>query len=253
MCGVTRLSVTLAVILFELTGSLDHVLPFSLAVLVAKWTADFIEPLSIYDLLTEMNHYPFLDNKTHPIFTSELGDITPAARSRRVIDISRSARIPASELRRKLAFLQAAGEIDGGLPIVRDGLLVGLLPAPDLEFALDKLSEQYGMVVGAQGAEDAGGDESEQTDILCLMSADDLRGWSDDEEDEDDGAKVADVTGYIDPVSKVPFPWSLDSVRLLGIYAIGSQLARMLLSLLLWRQPESHLGTAPWSLSWTLR
>ena len=48
MCGVTRLSVTLAVILFELTGSLDHVLPFSLAVLVAKWTANAIEPLSIY-------------------------------------------------------------------------------------------------------------------------------------------------------------------------------------------------------------
>ena len=48
MCGVTRLSVTLAVILFELTGSLDYVLPFSLAILVSKWTADFIEPLSIY-------------------------------------------------------------------------------------------------------------------------------------------------------------------------------------------------------------
>lgn len=48
MCGVTRLSVTLAVILFELTGSLDHVLPFSVAVLCAKWTADAIEPRSIY-------------------------------------------------------------------------------------------------------------------------------------------------------------------------------------------------------------
>lgn len=48
MCGVTRLSVTLVVILFELTGSLEHVLPFSLAILVAKWTADAIEPLSIY-------------------------------------------------------------------------------------------------------------------------------------------------------------------------------------------------------------
>lgn len=48
MCGVTRLSVTLAVILFEMTGSLDHVLPFSLAVLVSKWVADAIEPLSIY-------------------------------------------------------------------------------------------------------------------------------------------------------------------------------------------------------------
>lgn len=48
MCGVTRLSVTLAVILFELTGSLDHVLPFSISILVAKWTADAVEPLSIY-------------------------------------------------------------------------------------------------------------------------------------------------------------------------------------------------------------
>ena len=48
MCGVTRLSVTLVVILFELTGSLDHVLPFSLSVLVAKWTADALEPLSVY-------------------------------------------------------------------------------------------------------------------------------------------------------------------------------------------------------------
>lgn len=48
MCGVTRLSVTLAVILFELTGSLDHVLPFSIAVLCAKWTADAVEPRSIY-------------------------------------------------------------------------------------------------------------------------------------------------------------------------------------------------------------
>lgn len=48
MCGVTRLSVTLAVILFELTGSLEHVLPFSIGVLVSKWTADALEPLSIY-------------------------------------------------------------------------------------------------------------------------------------------------------------------------------------------------------------
>jgi chloride channel 3/4/5 len=48
MCGVTRLSVTLAVILFELTGSLDYVLPFSLSILVAKWIADAVEPNSIY-------------------------------------------------------------------------------------------------------------------------------------------------------------------------------------------------------------
>lgn len=59
MCGVTRLSVTLAVILFELTGSLDHVLPFSLAVLVAKWTADAIEPLSIYVSGARRSHHSY--------------------------------------------------------------------------------------------------------------------------------------------------------------------------------------------------
>lgn len=58
MCGVTRLSVTLAVILFELTGSLDYVLPFSLAILVAKWTADAIEPLSIY--VSYLHRKPYL-------------------------------------------------------------------------------------------------------------------------------------------------------------------------------------------------
>ena len=38
--------------------------------------------------------------------------------------------------------MHMAGELDGGLPILRDGALVGLIPGPDLEFALDNLSDQ---------------------------------------------------------------------------------------------------------------
>ncbi|EXJ90763.1 chloride channel, other eukaryote [Capronia coronata CBS 617.96] len=142
MCGVTRLSVTLAVILFELTGSLDHVLPFSLGVLCAKWTADAVEPLSIYDLLTDMNSYPFLDNKGSPVFDSELGDITPRFRRDGVIDITLSPLVKASDLRTKLRRTQDLGELDGGLPIIRDKVLVGLIPAPDLEFALDRIEDE---------------------------------------------------------------------------------------------------------------
>jgi chloride channel 3/4/5 len=153
MCGVTRLSVTLAVILFELTGSLEHVLPFSLGVLIAKWTADALEPSSIYDLLTDMNSYPFLDSHKRPVFTTELGDITPAPHPSHYIDISRSPLVPAHQLRDKLEHLHLAGELDGGLPILRDGILVGLIPGPDLEFALDRLETE--------------------TAALCLMSAQD--------------------------------------------------------------------------------
>ncbi|GJN66569.1 hypothetical protein PLICBS_000587 [Purpureocillium lilacinum] len=174
MCGVTRLSVTLAVILFELTGSLDYVLPFSLAVLVAKWTADAIEPNSIYDLLTSMNSYPFLDNKHKPVFTGDLADIVPRVRRERVIDITNSPIVPATSLRAKLETLHRAGELDGGLPIVRQDVLVGLIPAPDLEYALDQLVD-------------------EQTS-LCLMD----RVPSIDEDEEDD-PDPTDFTRYIDP------------------------------------------------------
>ncbi|KAK4106660.1 hypothetical protein N658DRAFT_491293 [Parathielavia hyrcaniae] len=176
MCGVTRLSVTLAVILFELTGSLDYVLPFSLAILVAKWTADAIEPPSIYDLLTEMNSYPYLNNKHKPIFTSNLADIVPRVRKERIIDISASPVVPAPSLRAKLELLHRAGELDGGLPIVRDGILVGLIPAPDLEYALDNLRDE-----GSS---------------LCLMAP---VMTIEDDTNEEGGRDPTDFTPFIDP------------------------------------------------------
>lgn len=175
MCGVTRLSVTLAVILFELTGSLDYVLPFSLAVLVAKWTADAVEPCSIYDLLTSMNSYPFLDNKHKPVFTGDLADIVPRVRRERVIDITNSPLVEATKLRAKLEILHRAGELDGGLPIVRQDVLVGLIPAPDLEYALDQLADEQSS--------------------LCLM--DRIPSIDEDENEEPD---PTDFTRFIDPV-----------------------------------------------------
>lgn len=122
-----------------------------------------------------MNAYPFLDNKHKPLFTGELADIVPRMRRERVIDITNSPLVPATNLRLKLEILHRAGELDGGLPIVRNGILVGLIPAPDLEYALDQL-------------------EDESTS-LCLMD----RVPSID--DEDSGPDPTDFTQYIDPVS----------------------------------------------------
>lgn len=177
MCGVTRLSVTLAVILFELSGSLDHVLPFSLGVLCAKWTADAVEPLSIYGLLTDMNSYPYLDNKHQPVFDTELGDLVSRVRRDRIINIDHSSLIPAVDLREKLELLQMAGELDGGLPLVRDKILVGLIPAPDLEFALDRLDNE----------------ES----AMCLMATD--ARWTGLDNEDGDDFDATDLTPFIDP------------------------------------------------------
>ncbi len=136
--------------MFELTGSLEHVLPFSLAILFAKWTADWVEPFSIYDMLTDMNAYPYLDAKVRPVFTADLGDITPAIDANHYIDITISPLVPAHSLRSKLNHLHLVGELDGAVAIVNNRILTGLIPAPDLELALDLLN----------GEENA----------LCLMS-----------------------------------------------------------------------------------
>ena len=58
-----RTTVSLAVIMFELTDTLTYVVPVTLSVLVAKTVADALEPKGIYDLVIELNQLPYLDAK----------------------------------------------------------------------------------------------------------------------------------------------------------------------------------------------
>jgi chloride channel 3/4/5 len=53
LSGVTRTTVSLAVIMFELTDTLTYAVPVMLAVLVAKTVADSLEPKGIYELVIE--------------------------------------------------------------------------------------------------------------------------------------------------------------------------------------------------------
>lgn len=125
-----------------------------------------------------MNAYPFLDSKLQPISDAELGDIVRPPHKRRIIDISNSPFVPASALRTKLEHLLMAGELDSGLPILRDGILTGLIPAPDLEFALDSL-----------------GDVEDNT--VCLMAMDASVAIYDSETED---VVQEDFTRFIDPV-----------------------------------------------------
>lgn len=53
LAGVTRTTISLVVIVLELTSSLNYVVPIMLAVLVAKTVADGLEKKGIYDLVIE--------------------------------------------------------------------------------------------------------------------------------------------------------------------------------------------------------
>jgi chloride channel 3/4/5 len=61
LSGVTRTTVSLAVIMFELTDTLTYAVPVMLAVLVAKTVADALEPKGIYELVIEYVSFFFSD------------------------------------------------------------------------------------------------------------------------------------------------------------------------------------------------
>ncbi|XP_007442301.1 H(+)/Cl(-) exchange transporter 5 [Python bivittatus] len=61
--GVTRMTVSLVVIMFELTGGLEYIVPLMAAAMTSKWVADAIGREGIYDAHIRLNGYPFLEAK----------------------------------------------------------------------------------------------------------------------------------------------------------------------------------------------
>jgi chloride channel 3/4/5 len=62
LAGVTRMTVSIVVIMFELTGALTYVLPIMIAVMLAKWIGDVVSPRGIYESWIHFNEYPYLEN-----------------------------------------------------------------------------------------------------------------------------------------------------------------------------------------------
>ncbi|KAG2374775.1 hypothetical protein C9374_010519 [Naegleria lovaniensis] len=60
--GICRITVSLAVIMFELTGGLEYLVPLMLSTMFAKWVGDAFDHVTIYEHNIEMSEYPFLHN-----------------------------------------------------------------------------------------------------------------------------------------------------------------------------------------------
>jgi chloride channel 3/4/5 len=66
MCGTLRGSVSFVVIMFEVTGGLEYILPIMIATTVARWVGDAISAEGIVDRLTRANGFPLLDVREEP-------------------------------------------------------------------------------------------------------------------------------------------------------------------------------------------
>lgn len=73
--GVTRMTVSLVVIMFELTGGVKYIVPLMAAAMASKWVGDALGREGIYDAHIALNGYPFLDSKEEFSHTTLAADV----------------------------------------------------------------------------------------------------------------------------------------------------------------------------------
>lgn len=150
LAGVSRMTVSLAVIMFELTGEVNFIPPFMVAILTSKWVADSISGDSVYDLSQHLLGHPFLDAEHSLAKVREAGggmveDLIPPKNTMEEITVHTGpdGMVSRQVLHKKLAQLKARGLMDAGLVLVNDqGICHGYLPEAELEYALTLEEEE---------------------------------------------------------------------------------------------------------------
>ncbi|KAJ4986632.1 voltage gated chloride channel [Stagonosporopsis vannaccii] len=148
LAGVSRMTISLAVIMLELTGELSYVVPHMVAILVAKWVADAISAEGVYDLAQSVLGHPFLDGDVALQAVRKTGltvrSLIPPQRTMDdiTVEVPRTNSVPCSVLRTKLHSLQQRGLMDAGLVLVQTrppsttAILQGYMPQHELAHAL---------------------------------------------------------------------------------------------------------------------
>ncbi|KAA1098552.1 hypothetical protein PGT21_036394 [Puccinia graminis f. sp. tritici] len=128
--GLTRMTVSLVVIIFELTGAVELVLQIMMAVMISKFTADYFSTDGIYEAWIHFRGYPYLSPKedfqpegvtASQVMVKELVSLTAQGWTLDSLE----------EVVQKYEF--------NGFPIVSDfknNLLLGYVPSNELRFAL---------------------------------------------------------------------------------------------------------------------
>lgn len=130
LAGVTRITVAVVVIMFELTGALTYILPTMIVVGITKGVADWFSHGGISEQMIKFSGYPFLDKEDHS-FGVPVGDVMRADPQ-----VLCAAGMQLSELESKLA----EGTYKG-FPLVlseSDATLMGYVGKVELRYAIAK-------------------------------------------------------------------------------------------------------------------
>lgn len=145
LAGVSRMTISLAVIMFELTGELEFIMPNMIGIMVAKWVADALEREGVYDLAQAVLGHPFLDHDQSMKIVQRdchlVEELIPPPQTMReiTVEVPDNGLVPRSLLAEKLSQLRRRGLMDAGLVLVQRTMLQGYLAEGELEFGLETL------------------------------------------------------------------------------------------------------------------
>lgn len=137
LAGVTRMTVSIVVIMFELTGALTYVLPIMVAVMISKWVGDAFSRRGIYESWIHFNEYPFLDNSEEVA----IPDVPVAEIMTRIEDL-----VVLTATGHTMASLNSILEMHPhrGFPVIsdpREAILLGYISRAELSYNLKTASQ----------------------------------------------------------------------------------------------------------------
>ena len=144
LAGVSRMTLSLVVVMFELTGELEYIVPNMIAIMVAKWIADALEREGVYDLAQTVLGHPFLDADHALAAAQRSGELVSAlippkqTMDEIIIVLPSDYRVRRELIEEKLNLLNRRGITDAGLVLTFNGKLYGYLPQGELAHGLDR-------------------------------------------------------------------------------------------------------------------
>jgi len=127
------MTISLVVILFELTGALSHVLPIMISVMTAKWVGDALGKDGIYTVWIAMRKYPWLP----PVDYRDKGETAAQV----MTPIEKLVVIEDGCTLRELDNLVKKYRFHG-FPVVKDAEFIGYVTRDKLMMSIDSLFSQ---------------------------------------------------------------------------------------------------------------
>ena len=135
LSGIMHITISVCVIMFELTGALTYILPSMIVVGVTKAVGDRFSKGGIADRMIWFNGFPFLDNKEEHTFGVPVSQVTTY----------NLKTLPASGMQIKAAQKLLDDTSFSGFPVVEDvqcQILIGYIGRTELQFAIDRARKQ---------------------------------------------------------------------------------------------------------------